>query len=79
MLRYLMTWEGHSKAQEEQMKTFDCGTLVPGCEWSTSANDEAEIVRRAVGHLKQAHGEEHIRENMVDNIKQRIKNAPAAA
>ena len=65
--------------KEEEMKTFQCGTLVPGCEWETSAEDEAEIVRRAVEHLKSAHGEETVRENMVENIKKRIKDSRAAA
>lgn len=59
------------------MKTFQCGTLVPGCEWETSAEDQAEVVRRAVEHLKTAHGESVIRENMVDNIKKRIREAAA--
>lgn len=61
------------------MKVFQCGTLVPGCEWETSAADEAEIVRRAVEHLRSAHGEEVIRESMVENIKKRIKDSQSAA
>lgn len=60
------------------MKEFQCGTLVPGCEWKTAAADEAEVVRRAVEHLKTAHDETVIRENMVENIKQRIKEASAS-
>lgn len=54
------------------MKRFDCGSLVPGCDWHTRASEEAEVVRRAVEHLRQAHGETIIRENMVENIKARI-------
>lgn len=57
------------------MKTFECGTLVPGCDWSASNEDEAEIVRRAVEHLKSAHEETEIRESMVTNIKKRIKSS----
>lgn len=60
------------------MKTFQCGTLVPGCEWQTGAEDQAEVVRRAVEHLKTAHGENAVRENMVDNIKKRIRETAAA-
>ena len=55
------------------MKTFECGTLVPGCDWATSDEDEAEVVRRAVEHLKSAHEEGEVRESMVANIKKRIK------
>jgi predicted small metal-binding protein len=61
------------------MREFQCGTLVPGCDWHTSAEEDAEIVRRAVEHLRSAHGETLIRENMVENIKKRIKPAADAA
>ncbi|TPW32873.1 DUF1059 domain-containing protein [Pararhizobium mangrovi] len=54
------------------MKTFECGSLVPGCEWHTSAEEEAEIVHRAVDHLREVHGERVMRESMVENVKQRI-------
>jgi predicted small metal-binding protein len=62
------------------MRLFECGTLVPGCQWHTRADEDAEVVRRAVEHMRSAHGEEIIRENMVENIKARIRNeqnAPA--
>ena len=61
------------------MRLFECGTLVPGCSWHTRAIEDAEIVRRAVEHLRIAHGEEIIRENMVENIKARIRDEAAAA
>ncbi|MGV1752200.1 MULTISPECIES: DUF1059 domain-containing protein [Rhizobium/Agrobacterium group] len=56
------------------MRLYECGTLVPGCEWHTRADEDAEVVRRAVDHMRQAHGEDVIRENMVENIKTRIRN-----
>lgn len=56
------------------MRLFECGTLVPGCEWHTRASEDAEVVRRTVEHLRQAHGETIIRENMVENIKHRIRD-----
>ena len=61
------------------MRLFECGTLVPGCEWHTRAEDDAEVVRRAVEHLRQAHGETTIRESMVSNIKARIRDESKAA
>ena len=57
------------------MYEFQCGKLVPGCDWHSDAEEEAEVVRRAVEHLKSAHEETVIRESMVDNIKQRITKA----
>jgi predicted small metal-binding protein len=67
------------RIKEDKMRLFECGTLVPGCDWHTRANDDAEVVRRAVEHMKTAHGETTIRENMVDNIKARIRNEANAA
>ncbi|NML72961.1 DUF1059 domain-containing protein [Rhizobium sp. S-51] len=61
------------------MKQFECGSLVPGCSWHTRAEEEAEVVRRAVEHMRTAHGETVIRENMVDNIKARITEQANAA
>lgn len=60
------------------MKQYHCGSLVPGCTWRTQADDEAEIVRRAVEHLRTAHGEDMVRPNLVDEIKQRITDAEPA-
>jgi predicted small metal-binding protein len=58
------------------MKQFEC--LVPGCEWHTKAEDQAEIVRRAADHLRNVHGEAVVRPEMIDRIKQRIHEPVAA-
>ncbi|HSO48260.1 MAG TPA: DUF1059 domain-containing protein [Rhizobiaceae bacterium] len=55
------------------MKEFQCGTLVPGCDWHTRNEDEAEIVKSAVEHMRGVHGEQIIRESMVEAIKKRIR------
>lgn len=56
------------------MREFECGTLVPGCDWHTRADNDGEVVRRTVEHLRNAHGETEIRENMIVNIKARIRD-----
>ncbi len=61
------------------MRLFECGSLVPGCDWHARADSDAEVVRRAVDHLRQSHGETLIRENMVDHIKERIVDETKAA
>ena len=63
---------------ETTMKSFECGTLVPGCTWHTQADDSAEIVRRAADHLRSAHEEEEIRPNLIDEIKARIHDTDKA-
>ena len=58
--------------KENTMRLFECGSLVPGCAWHTRADNDAEIVRRVVEHMRETHGETIIRENKVYNIKARI-------
>lgn len=59
------------------MKLFQC--IVPGCDWHTRNDNEAEIIRRATEHLRETHGETAIREKMVEAIKSRIEVAKSAA
>ena len=56
------------------MKTFQCGAVVPGCEWHTRHEDEAEIIRRTVEHLRETHGEDIIRETMIEAIRGKIES-----
>jgi predicted small metal-binding protein len=65
--------------KETAMKEFYCGSLVPGCDWHTRAEEEAEVMRRAVEHMRETHGETVIRESMVEAIRSRIENARDAA
>jgi predicted small metal-binding protein len=55
------------------MKTYHCGSLVPGCDWHTRHESEAEVIRRATEHMREAHGETMIRETMVEAIRSRIE------
>jgi predicted small metal-binding protein len=68
-----------SARKETAMKEFHCGTLVPGCEWHTRAEEEAEVMRRAVEHLRETHGETIIRETMIEAIRSRISKVRDAA
>jgi predicted small metal-binding protein len=61
------------------MKQFNCGSLVPGCDWHTRADEEAEVMRRAVEHMRETHGETVIRETMIEAIRSRIEKIRDAA
>jgi len=61
------------------MKEFHCGSLVPGCDWHTRHEEEAEVMRRAVAHMRETHGEDTIRETMIEAIRSRIENVRDAA
>jgi predicted small metal-binding protein len=67
------------ESKEEPMKEFFCGSLVPGCEWHTRHEEEAEIMRRAVEHMRETHGETIIRETMIEAIRSRIDKVRSAA
>lgn len=60
------------------MKSFECGTLVPGCKWHTHAETEADLIDRVVRHLRQDHNVSDIRPSMIENIKARIKDEAQA-
>jgi len=65
--------------KEEAMKEFQCGSLVPGCDWHTRHEGEAEIIRRAAEHMRQTHGETVMRETMIEAIRSRIEKVRNAA
>jgi predicted small metal-binding protein len=54
------------------MKRFDSGTLIPGSKWHAEADNEAEVVRRAVENMRNFNGETVIRPDMIERIKERI-------
>jgi len=60
------------------MKRFESGTLIPGATWHTEAESEAEVVRRAVDNLRTLHGEDAIRPDMIERIKERIVDVDSA-
>ena len=59
------------------MKRFDSGTLIPGSKWHTEADNEAEVVRRAVENMRNFNGETEIRPDMIERIKERIVDTDA--
>ncbi|MET3924433.1 DUF1059 domain-containing protein [Devosia sp. 2618] len=61
------------------MKRFDAGSLIPGATWHAEADNEAEVVRRAVANLRSMHGETEVRPEMIERIKERIVDTDPAA
>ncbi len=61
----------------EGMKELHC--IVPGCQWHTRHDTEAEIIRRATEHLRETHGETVIRESMLETIKANIQPSKGQA
>ena len=61
------------------MKKFKCVPPAPGCAWHPRHEEEAEIMRRVVEHLRETHGETVIRETMLEAIRSRIEKVRDAA
>lgn len=61
------------------MKRFESGSLIPGATWHIEAENEAEVVRRAVENLRSMHGEDAIRPEMIERIKERILDVDPGA
>ncbi len=55
-------------------KVFECGSVVPGCEFVLHDEDESELMIRAVEHMRSTHEVEHISEPLVTRIRSVIKD-----
>lgn len=54
------------------MRTFDCSSLVPGCQRTIRAETDAEVVMRAVSYYRSMLGDDAVRPSTVAEIKNRI-------
>lgn len=77
--KYRSLDQASRRKRRNLMKEFHCGSLVPGCDWHTRADEEAEVMRRAVEHMRETHGETVIRETMIEAIRSRIEKSRDAA
>ena len=55
-------------------KVFECGSVVPGCEFVLHDEDESELMIRAIEHMRSMHEVEHISEHLVTRIRSVIKD-----
>ena len=50
------------------MKQFNCGDVVPGCQWVTRSEDEQELFAAIHSHARDAHGMDVVPPEVVDAI-----------
>jgi predicted small metal-binding protein len=50
------------------MKQFNCGDVVPGCQWITRSDDEHELFERIGTHARDEHGMDEVPPEVVDQI-----------
>jgi predicted small metal-binding protein len=50
------------------MKQFKCGDVVPGCQWVTRNEDEAELLDEIHVHARDVHGMDEVPPEVVEAI-----------
>jgi predicted small metal-binding protein len=50
------------------MKQFKCGDVVPGCQWETRNEDEAELLDEIHVHARDVHGMDEVPPEVVEAI-----------
>ena len=54
------------------MKQFNCGDVVPGCQWVTRREDDEELWSDISAHAREAHGMDEVPPDVVDAIRDKI-------
>ena len=54
------------------MKQFNCGDVVPGCQWVTRSEDEEELFAEIPSHAREAHGMDEVPPEVADAIRDEI-------
>ena len=55
------------------MKQFNCGEVVPGCQWVARGEAEEELWVEISSHARDAHGMDEVPPEVVDEIRDKIK------
>jgi predicted small metal-binding protein len=54
------------------MKSFSCGSVVPGCTASFTAGTDEEILAQVGRHARDDHGLQEIPAELVQQVRERI-------
>mgnify|MGYP000367367279 FL=1 len=57
------------------MKSFACGTVVPGCEGVVTGETDDEVLAAAAAHAAEAHGMTEVPDEVVGAIRAGITDA----
>lgn len=58
-------------------KELKCGDLMPGCKTIVEGKDEEEVMAKAAGHAKEAHGLQEITPELASQVRSAIKEKGA--
>ena len=56
-------------------KKIECNSVVPGCDWTASAETEEALVQKVVAHAAEAHGVKDVTPELAAQVKAAIKEA----
>jgi predicted small metal-binding protein len=57
------------------MKSFACGTVVPGCEGVVTGETDDDVLRAAAAHAAEVHGMTEVPDEVVSAIRAGITDA----
>ncbi len=61
------------------MKSFECNSVVPNCDWRTEGENEEEIFARIEDHAKEKHPDLNLTQDLRDKVRSLIQDDQEAA
>ena len=59
------------------MKQFNCGDVVPGCQWVGQNEVDEKLWVEIADHAREAHGMHEVPPEVLDQIRDAITQVPA--
>lgn len=56
-------------------KKIECNSVVPGCDWTASAESEDALLQKVVAHAAEVHGVKDVTPELAAQVKAAIKDA----
>ena len=56
-------------------KRIECKSVVPGCDWTGSAETEEALLQKVVTHAAEVHGVKEVTPELAAQVKAAIKDA----
>ena len=51
------------------MKHFNCGDIVPGCDWTIDGQSEDDVLSGVADHAREAHGMDEVPSEVEERIR----------
>jgi predicted small metal-binding protein len=58
-------------------KQFGCAAVVPGCSFTVTAENEADLFQQVAKHASSAHGIKEISPDIMAKVKAAVKDVPS--